>query len=124
MSRKTTSLGPLDRPIGVIALDREATPYAERFTSVRTGLTWIRVGAQMGLIRSAMLGVIMIGLSTGCDGQGAEDACKELSQARMEETCKAHNSNHALCKGSPVYAMRLQELTEECKNHPSPTQAR
>ena len=97
---------------------------AESASARRTRLARIRPRGQMSLIQSLSLGFLLISLTAGCGRPSAEDPCKELSQARMQKTCEAHDSSHDLCKGSPVYALRLQELMEECRRDQSPARDR
>ena len=107
------SPGPLSAiPKTKMALVAPSMVQAE--LTQRLGLQ--RFKRQSPLTPTAITAVVFLAVfGIGCDGIDPQNACQELSQERMRKTCEAHASDHALCKGSAVYSMRLQELTDECK---------
>ena len=124
MSKKNPISDSLSHPSRPPVGAAKPTPYADPMSARRPRLGRASPRAQMSLIQTVSLGFLLINLTAGCGRPGAEDPCKELSQARMQKTCEAHDSSHDLCKGSPVYALRLQELMEECRSDQSPARDR
>ena len=124
MSKKSPVSAPLSHPPQPPLAAAKQALYAESASAWRTRRARISSRGQISLIQSVSLGFLLISLTAGCGRPGAEDPCKELSQARMQKTCEAHDSSHDLCKGSPVYALRLQELIEECRSDQSPARDR